>query len=97
MAMTISRPPFREERLPLGKLPFETRIEGIARDVAEFSGFSEAMNYSFESPKVFDKLLIPADSELRKTVEISNPLGEDFSVMRTTASEWHAFFSGVQL
>ena len=67
----------------LGKLPFETRIEGIARDVAEFSGFSEAMNYSFESPKVFDKLLIPADSELRKTVEISNPLGEDFSVMRT--------------
>ena len=67
----------------LGKLPFETRIEGIARDVAEFSGFSEAMNYSFESPKVFDKLLIPADSELRKTVVISNPLGEDFSVMRT--------------
>ena len=66
----------------LGKLPFETRIEGIARDVAEFSGFSEAMNYSFESPKVFDKLLIPADSELRKTVVISNPLGEDFSVMR---------------
>ena len=67
----------------LGNLPFETRIEGIARDVAEFSGFSEAMNYSFESPKVFDKLLIPADSELRKTVVISNPLGEDFSVMRT--------------
>ena len=49
----------------LGKLPFEVRIEGIARDVAEFSGFSESMNYSFESPKVFDKLLIPEDSELR--------------------------------
>ena len=41
------------------------------------------MTYSFESPKVFDKLLLPADSELRKTVTISNPLGEDFSVMRT--------------
>ena len=67
----------------LGKLPFEVRIEGIARDVAEFSGFSESMNYSFESPKVFDKLLIPEDSELRKTIVISNPLGEDFSVMRT--------------
>ena len=67
----------------LGKLPFEVRIEGIARDVAEFSGFSESMNYSFESPKVFDKLLIPEDSELRKPIVISNPLGEDFSVMRT--------------
>ena len=67
----------------LGKLPFEVRIEGIARDVAEFSGFSESMNYSFESPKVFDKLLIPEDSELRKPIVISNPLGEDFNVMRT--------------
>ena len=67
----------------LGKLPFEVRIEGIARDVAEFSGFSESMNYSFESPKVFDKLLIPEDSELRKPIVISNPLCEDFSVMRT--------------
>lgn len=67
----------------LGKLPFEVRIEGIARDVAEFSGFSESMNYSFESPKVFDKLLIPKDNELRKPIVISNPLGEDFSVMRT--------------
>ena len=43
------------------------------------------MCYSFESPKVFDKLLIPADSELRRTVTISNPLGEDYSVMRTTS------------
>ena len=42
------------------------------------------MNYSFESPKVYDKLLIPDDSELRKAVEISNPLGEDFSIMKTT-------------
>ncbi len=41
------------------------------------------MTYSFESPKVFDKLLIPEDSGLRKTVVISNPLGEDFSIMRT--------------
>ena len=41
------------------------------------------MTYSFESPKVFDKLLLPKDSELRKTVVISNPLGEDFSIMRT--------------
>jgi phenylalanyl-tRNA synthetase beta chain len=43
------------------------------------------MSYSFESPKVFDKLLLPKDSELRNAIEISNPLGEDFSVMRTTS------------
>ena len=42
------------------------------------------MTYSFESPKVFDKLNIPEGHELRKTVVISNPLGEDYSIMRTT-------------
>ena len=43
------------------------------------------MNYSFESPKVFDKLLIPEDSVLRQAIRISNPLGDDFSIMRTTS------------
>ncbi len=52
--------------------------------MAEHWGFSQGMSYSFESPRVFDKLMIPADSELRRTVTISNPLGEDFSIMRTT-------------
>lgn len=66
-----------------GKLSFKLRIEEKARDIAEYCGFSQGMCYSFESPKVFDKLLLPADSELRKTVTISNPLGEDFSIMRT--------------
>lgn len=66
-----------------GKLSFKLRIESVARDIAEFCGFSQGMTYSFESPKVFDKLLIQADSPLRKTVVISNPLGEDFSIMRT--------------
>lgn len=68
-----------------GKLSFKLRIEQIARDIAEFCGFSEGMSYSFESPKVFDKLLIPADSELRRTVDIMNPLREDYSVMRTVS------------
>lgn len=66
-----------------GKLSFKLRIEAMAREIAEFCGFSQGMTYSFESPKVFDKLLIPEDSDLRKTVTISNPLGEDFSIMRT--------------
>ncbi len=66
-----------------GKLSFKLRVEEVARDTAEYCGFSQGMTYSFESPKVFDKLLLPKDSELRKTVVISNPLGEDFSIMRT--------------
>lgn len=66
-----------------GKLPFKLIVEAKAREIAEANGFSQGMCYSFESPKVFDKLLIPSDSELRNTVTISNPLGEDFSVMRT--------------
>ncbi len=68
-----------------GKLSFKLRIEQAARDIAEFCGFSQGMCYSFESPKVFDKLLLPADSPLRRTVEITNPLGEDYSIMRTTS------------
>ena len=42
------------------------------------------LTYSIISPKYFDKIALPADSSLRKTVVISNPLGEDTSVMRTT-------------
>ena len=47
----------------------------------------------FESPKVFDKLRLPEDSQLRKTVDIMNPLGEDYSVMRTTSLKRNADFS----
>ena len=66
-----------------GKLSEKLRIEELAREVAQFCGFSQSMTYSFESPKAFDKLLIPQDDKLRQTVTILNPLGEDFSVMRT--------------
>ena len=67
----------------MGKVSFEQRIEDVAGEIAQFCGFSEAMTYSFESPKVFDKLKLEPDSSYRKTVVISNPLGEDFSVPRT--------------
>lgn len=67
-----------------GGLSYQTTIQNIARNVVEQFGFSEGMTYSFESPKVFDKLLLPSDSELRKCIEISNPLGVDYSVMRTS-------------
>ena len=68
-----------------GKLPFKLRIEQKARDIAEYCGFSQGMCYSFESPKVFDKLLLDADDPARAAITISNPLGEDFSIMRTSS------------
>ena len=52
--------------------------------LATGSGLNQAISYSFVSPKVFDKINLPADSELRNVVKIKNPLGEDYSVMRTT-------------
>ena len=61
-----------------GGVSYETTIQNILRTVVEQFGFSEGMTYSFESPKVFDKLLIPADGKLRQAIEISNPLGVDY-------------------
>lgn len=70
-------------KVTTGKLSFKLCIEEKAKEIAEFCGFSQGMCYSFESPKVFDKLLLAEEDALRRAVTISNPLGEDFSVMRT--------------
>nr|MCR5794125.1 phenylalanine--tRNA ligase subunit beta [Solobacterium sp.] len=67
-----------------GGLTLKNRVENIARSVARSYGFSEAMNYSFESAKVYDRLLLPEDAPERRAVRIQNPLGEDFAYMRTT-------------
>ncbi len=48
-------------------------------------GFFEVQTYSFISPKYYDNILVPSDSPLRDSIKISNPLGEDTSIMRTTA------------
>ena len=69
----------------VGKKTYEQSITSLVKDTVIADGLCEAMTYSFESPKVFDKLLIPADSDLRKAIVISNPLGEDFSIMRTVS------------
>lgn len=68
-----------------GKLSFKLKVESVAREVAQFCGFSQSMNYSFESPKAFDKLLVPENSDLRQAIRILNPLGQDFSIMKTQA------------
>lgn len=69
----------------VGKKPFNQRVDDVAREICERNGFSGGMTYSFESPKVFDKLLLPEDAKERQAIVISNPLGEDFSIMRTVS------------
>ena len=58
-------------------------VRDKAKNAARFNGFSEAMCFSFESPKVFDKLCLDKNDEHRKAITILNPLGEDYSIMRT--------------
>ncbi len=61
------------------------KLESKAGAVCRALGYSEIITYSFVSPAIFDQIRIPEDSALRNTLRIQNPLGEDTSVMRTTA------------
>ncbi len=82
------------DRIPVTLMRGETTQGGFsARQAAERQaatlcrsvGYSEIITYSFVSPSCYDKIRLPADSEKRRSVTILNPLGEDTSVMRTTA------------
>ncbi|MCR5675917.1 MAG: phenylalanine--tRNA ligase subunit beta [Lachnospiraceae bacterium] len=66
-----------------GGLSWRFRVEETLRERACYAGFSQAFCYSFESPRVFDMLRLPADAKEREAIRIANPLGEDFSIMRT--------------
>ena len=66
-----------------GRTPAQLTVEKI-KDVMVAQGFFEAITYSFECPKEMDKLMLPAEDPSRRQVVISNPLGEDYSVMRTS-------------
>ncbi len=63
----------------------EMVFESKAGQVCRSLGYSEIITYSFVSPTIFDQIRVPADSHLRNTLKIQNPLGEDTSVMRTIA------------
>ena len=65
----------KSEKQLLDDKVIETMIE---------SGLNQSISYSFVSPKVFDRVNLPEDSDLRNVVKIKNPLGEDYSIMRTT-------------
>lgn len=68
-----------------GKYTHRQKYDNTISDTMLAMGLSEILTYSFVSPKYYDKVLMPVDSPLRKSVTISNPLGEDTSIMRTTA------------
>ncbi len=61
------------------------KLEAKAGSICRALGYSEIITYSFVSPAIFDQIRLPENSPLRKTLRIQNPLGEDTSVMRTTA------------
>ncbi len=67
-----------------GYSPF-MKFESKGGQLCRSLGYSEIITYSFVSPAIFDQIRIPADSPLRNTLKIQNPLGEDTSVMRTIA------------
>ena len=60
-------------------------LETIGGRLCRALGYSEIITYSFVSPTIFDQIRIPKDSTLRNALRIQNPLGEDTSIMRTTA------------
>ena len=68
----------------LGGRTREQSLSEKIKDTLVACGYFEAITYSFESPADLDLLRIPEDSTLRNQVKISNPLGDDSSVMRTT-------------
>lgn len=68
----------------MGRKSWKQKVEDIIRQTMISCGLSEIYTYSFTSPKVLDMIGLPQDSPLRKAVTIMNPLGEDYSMMRTT-------------
>lgn len=71
-------------KLTRGQKPYAKVIENKAKDILKGLGYNEVMTYSFISPKAYDKINISQDSSLKKYIKLLNPLGEDYSVMRTT-------------
>ena len=74
---------FRHSGLTRGGVPADIAFRNKVKEELAAEGLSECITYSFTSPTFADKLRIPADSDLRKWVELVNPLGEALSVMRT--------------
>lgn len=70
--------------LTRGEKPYPKIIEEKSKEILKGFGLNEVMTYSFISPKAYDKINISEDSKLRNYITLINPLGEDYSIMRTT-------------
>lgn len=70
--------------LTRGEKPYDRRIEDKTKTILKGLGLNEVMTYSFISPKSYDKINLPENSTQRNYIKLINPLGEDYSVMRTT-------------
>lgn len=70
--------------IAVGKLTDEQKFVRTINDTLLSCGCSEVSTFSFISPKAYDRINLAKDSEMRESVVISNPLGEDTSIMRTT-------------
>lgn len=71
-------------KIKKGKKSAKREVEDEIKNIATGIGLYELTTYSFISPKSYSNICAPEDSELRKYIKILNPLGEDFSSMRTT-------------
>jgi len=67
------------------RLTEEQQLQRLVGETLRGLGLSEIVTYSFISPKAYDKIALPENHRLRESVALSNPLGEDTSVMRTMA------------
>lgn len=70
--------------LTRGEKPYDKIVEDRADEILRGLGLNQVMTYSFISPRAYDRIRIKPDSKLRDYIELINPLGEDYSVMRTT-------------
>ncbi|MCR4432057.1 MAG: phenylalanine--tRNA ligase subunit beta [Tepidanaerobacteraceae bacterium] len=67
-----------------GKIETPIRVSCTIKQILADLGYSEVYTYSFVSPRVFDRMNVPADSPLRRAIALMNPLSEEQSIMRTT-------------
>ncbi|MGM0396239.1 MAG: phenylalanine--tRNA ligase subunit beta [Bacillota bacterium] len=70
--------------LTRGEKPYNKQIESRVKSILQGTGYNEVMTYSFISPKAYDRLNLPEDASERSYIKLMNPLGEDYSTMRTT-------------
>ncbi|WP_371370705.1 phenylalanine--tRNA ligase subunit beta [Sporomusa aerivorans] len=67
-----------------GKQSYSQTVIDRVKSVLTGSGYAEIISFSFSHPDAFDKLNLPADSQLRQAIKVMNPITDDFPILRTT-------------